>query len=139
MIVLDTNVVSEPLRPQPDEGVLEWLDAQAAETLYITSITLAELLSGVQALPAGRRRRQLHEAIESQVLPLFGGRVLPFDGAAAAAFATVNSSATAVGNRIGFADGAIASIAASRRFALATRNVKDFRGTGVQLLNPWDA
>lgn len=139
MIVLDTNVVSEPLRPRPDPAVLAWLDAQAHETLFITSVTLAELLSGVEALPAGRRRRELHDALSSQVFPLFAGRTLAFDEEAAGVFAGLNTRAVAAGNRIGFADAAIAAIAQSRGFTLATRNVKDFRGTGVRLLNPWEA
>jgi predicted nucleic acid-binding protein len=137
VIVLDTNVVSEPLRPQPDAAVLRWLDDQDPRTLYLTATTAAELLSGIEALPAGRRRKDLQEAIEAQVFPLFAGRVLPFDERAAAVFARVNAQATAAGNRISFADGTIASIALAHGFMLATRNIKDFRGTGVQLVNPW--
>jgi toxin FitB len=139
LIVLDTNVVSEPLRPRPDEGVLAWLDAQAPETLFITSVSVAELLSGVAALPAGRRKRDLDQALHSQVLPLFAGRVLAFDEDAAAAFAGVHARALAAGNRMGFADAAIAAMVHTHAFTLATRNVKDFRGTGVKVVNPWDA
>lgn len=137
MIVLDTNVVSEPLRPTPDPAVLAWLDAQTAGTLFLSSITVAELLAGVAALPAGRKRNKLALALTEQVLPLFEGRVLAFDTPTAHAFARVHAGATAAGNPIAFADAAIAAIAAAQGFALATRNVRDFEGTGVRLIDPW--
>jgi len=139
VIILDTNVVSEPLRPAPDAAVLAWLDAQASATLCLTSITLAELLAGVAALPAGRRRNRLALALSDQVLPLFEGRMLAFDAPAAHAFARVHAGATAAGNPIGFADAAIAAIAAAHGFALATRNVRDFKGTGLEVIDPWAA
>lgn len=134
---MDTNVVSEALKPAPDAAVLAWLDAQSPATLCLTSITLAELLAGVSALPAGRRRNKLAQALTEQVLPLFESRVLAFDVQAAHAFARVQAGAQAAGNPIGFADAAIAAIAAARGFALATRNVRDFKGTGVQIIDPW--
>lgn len=137
MIILDTNVVSEPLRPTPEPAVLAWLDAQAPATLCLTSITLAELLAGVAALPAGRRRTKLGQAITGQVLPLFEGRVLAFDMAAAHAFAQVQAGAQAAGNPISFADAAIAAIASAHGYAVATRNVRDFKGTGVEVIDPW--
>lgn len=139
MIVLDTNVVSEPLRPAPDPAVLAWLDAQASGTLFLTSITVAELLAGVAALPAGRKRNRLALAVSEQVLPLFEGRVLAFDSPAAHAFARVHAGATAAGNPIAFADAAIAAVAAAHGFALATRNGRDFKGTGIPLIDPWSA
>ena len=137
MIILDTNVVSEPLRPSPEPAVLAWLDAQAPATLYLTSITLAELLAGVAALPAGRRRTKLGQALTEQVLPLFEGRVLAFDMPAAHAFAQVHSGAQAAGNPISFADAAIAAIACAHGYAVATRNVRDFKCTGVEVIDPW--
>lgn len=79
MILLDTNVVSEPLRPEPDARVIEWIDAQPLETLYLSAMTVAELRAGVALLPAGKRRNNLHEFLEKRVLPSFAGRVLPFD------------------------------------------------------------
>lgn len=139
MIVLDTNAVSEPLRPLPEPAVLAWLDAQLPSTLYLTSVTLAELLAGVAALPAERRRNKLALALSDQLLPLFEGRLLAFDSAAARAFAQVHAGAAAAGNPISFADAAIAAIAASRGFALATRNLRDFKGTGIKLIDPWAA
>ena len=137
MIILDTNVVSEPLKAEPEPSVLAWLDAQAPTTLYMTSITLAELLAGVAALPAGRRRNKLRQALTDQVMPLFEGRVLAFDAQAAHAYAQVHAGAQAAGNPISFADGAIAAIAAAHGFAVATRNVRDFKGTGVEVVDPW--
>lgn len=137
MIVLDTNVVSEPLRPEPDPAVLAWLNAQEPQTLYLTTVNLAELLAGVTLLPAGRRRDALAQALSTQVVALFGGRILPFDAKAAEMFATLHANAHAQGNPIGFADGAIAAIAAANGFALATRNARDFNGAGVEVIDPW--
>ncbi len=138
MIILDTNVVSEPLKSAPDTAVLDWLNRQEPATLYLTAVSLAELLAGVEALPAGKRRNQLRQALVEQMLPLFAGRVLPFDDRAAEAFAKVNATAQAAGHLIGFADGAIAAIAVAHGFAIATRNVRDFKGAPVKLINPWE-
>lgn len=137
MIILDTNVVSEPLKREPEAKVLEWLNAQELETLFLTAITVAELLSGIETLPTGKRKAELSQAVIDQILPLFDGRVLPFDGIAAKTFAKVNANSISAGNQISFADGAIAAIAVAHGFQVATRNVKDFKGTSVQLLNPW--
>lgn len=137
MIILDTNVVSEPLRPAPDQTVVDWLNAQEAETLYLTTVSIAELLAGVETLPAGRRRTALRRALAEELMPLFKSRILPFDTNAAEAFAQVHARARAKGNAISFADCAIASIARAHGFIVATRNVRDFRGTGVEILNPW--
>lgn len=137
MIILDTNVISEPLKPAPDEQVISWLSAQLSETLFLTSITLAELHAGIAKLPIGKRQQDLQRALDEQVLPLFRGRVLAFDAAAAVCFAQIHVAAQVVGNPISFADGAIAAIAAANKFLLATRNVRDFRGTGLKLINPW--
>jgi predicted nucleic acid-binding protein len=139
MIILDTNVVSEPLKPEPSRAVLEWLDRQAPASLFLTTINLAELLAGIEVLPAGRRKSQLHRAMLDDLLPLFEGRILAFAQSSAEAFARVNADAQAAGNTIDFADCAIASIAVSNRFILATRNERDFKGTGIALINPWAA
>ena len=139
MIILDTNVVSEPLKAAPEPAVPAWLDAQSSATLYLTSITLAELQAGVAALPAGKRRNLLDKVLAQQVLPSFEGRILAFDARAAHACAQVHAGAQAAGNPIGFAEGAIAAIAAAHGFALATRNTRDFKGTGVGLIDPWEA
>ena len=138
MIILDTNVVSEPLKPSPEPAVLAWLDRQAPETLYLTTVNLAELLAGIEALPQGRRRTELYQALTAQMMPLFKGRILAFDEKAAEVFALINAGAKAAGNPISFADGAIAAIASAYGFLLASHNVGDFRGTGVKVINPWD-
>lgn len=137
MIVLDTNVVSEPLKLAPDVGVMRWLSVQAPETLFITTITVAEILTGVEKMPKGRKRDALRVAINEQVMPLFSGRVLNFDVSGAAAFSKVIVAANAVGNDIDFADAAIAATAIANRFLLATRNVRDFRGIDVKIFDPW--
>ena len=139
MIIVDTNVVSEPLKPAPNQAVLDWLDQQLPETLFLTTVCLAELLAGIEALPAGRRRTKLHRALTDQMLPLFEGRILAFDKRAAAAFGRINAGSQTAGNPISFADAAIAAIAIAHRFMLATRNERDFKGTGVTLINPWKA
>lgn len=137
MIVLDTNVVSEPLKLKPDTEVMRWLSAQAPESLFVTTITVAEMFTGVEKMPKGRKRDALRLALNEQVLPLFSGRVLGFDLESATAFSKVIVAANAVGNDIDFPDAAIAAIALANRFHLATRNVRDFRGTEVDTLNPW--
>ena len=138
MIILDTNVISEPLRPQPDQKVLAWLDRQSPETLYLTAVTVAELWSGIAQLPAGKRRTQLQQAMTGEIMPLFEGRILDFGLEAAAAFGSLYVKAKAAGNTMDFADCAIAAIASTRQFIVATRNLKDFAGAGVKLVNPWD-
>ncbi|MFN5350512.1 MAG: type II toxin-antitoxin system VapC family toxin [Polaromonas sp.] len=137
MIVLDTNVVSEPLKPKPDAAVLRWLDAQDPQTLYITTINLAELLAGIALMPAGRKRTALKSAFDSQIMPLFDGRILPFDAKSAAVFAQINAKVQSQGVAISFADCAIAAIAQVNNFSVATRNLRDFERAGVALLNPW--
>ena len=138
MIILDTNVVSEPLRPQPDRNVLAWLDRQAPETLYLTAISVAELWAGIAKLPAGKGPTQLQQAMTGNLLPLFAGRLLDFGLEVASAFGSVHAKAKAAGNSMDFADCAIAAIASTHRFMVATRNLKDFAGAGVRLINPWD-
>jgi predicted nucleic acid-binding protein len=137
MIILDTNVVSEPLKPEPNPSVLRWLDAQDPQTLFLTTISLAELLVGIELLPTGRRKDALAQALSTQVLALFGDRVLPMDVRASACFAKARAGAQSQGNTVGFADCAIAAIALAQGFAVATRNTRDFLGCGVDLIDPW--
>jgi predicted nucleic acid-binding protein len=136
MIILDTNLVSEPLKPKPAAIVLEWLDRQAPETLFITTITLAELQAGVEVLPTGKRRTAL-QAATTDLVAAFEGRILSFDQDSARAFGRVVAGKQAAGNPIHFADGAIAAMAAMRGFMLATRNIRDYEGTGIKLIDPW--
>ena len=137
MILLDTNVVSEPLRAKPDAGVVAWIDAQQLETMYLTAITVAELRFGVAALPKGKRRDALHASLELRILPLFAGRVLAFDLAASARYAELMSRARASGLGIGTADGYIAAIATAHDMIVATRDVAPFEAAGVAVINPW--
>jgi predicted nucleic acid-binding protein len=137
MIVLDTNVLSELWRVEPNPNVLEWIDSQAVETLYLSAITVAELRYGLAAMTKGKRRTIYQERLESEVLPAFAGRVLPFDLDASAAYAALMARAKAAGKAIGNADGYIAAIAAAHGFAVATRDVGPFRSAGVAVVNPW--
>ena len=137
MIILDTNVVSEPLKREPSAAVLKWLDRQSPATLYLTTISQAELLAGVLTLPAGKRRSELQRVINNELVSLFANRILPFGERSAAAYAQVVTAANAAGNPIDFADAAIGAVALEHNFILATRNERDFKGTSVKLLNPW--
>ena len=121
MILVDTNVVSEPLRKAPESRVVEWLDMQALETLYLSAITVAELHFGVRSLPAGRRRARLHEDLEQQVLPMFAGRVLAFDLAASLTYAELMAKARSAGRAIPVSDGYIAATAAANAMMVAAR------------------
>ncbi len=137
MILLDTNVVSEPLRQVPDPRVIEWIDAQSLQTLYLSAITVAELRSGVALLPAGKRRSTLHDNLETRLLPLFTGRVLPFDMACTSACASQMARARNAGLSIATADGYIAAIAAAHGLSVATRDTAPFEAAGVAVINPW--
>lgn len=137
MIILDTNVVSEPMRPNGERAVLEWLDRQAAETLYLTTTSLAELLLGVEILPQGKRKKGLAAALTKMIAGLFGTRILSFDEPAAKLYASLVGSVRAAGRIVGVADGQIAAIAAARGFAVATRDASPFRAVGVPVINPW--
>jgi hypothetical protein len=139
LILLDTNVVSEPLRHAPEARVVDWIDAQLLETLYLSAITVAELRAGVALLPSGKRRTGLHESLEKRVLPLFTGRVLPFDLACTQAYAKLMAKARRAGLAIAAADGYIAAMAAANGFAVATRDTTPFVAAGVTVINPWVA
>jgi hypothetical protein len=139
VILLDTNVVSEPLRPAPDARVANWIDAQALDTLFLSAITVAELRAGLALLPAGKRRAGLHESLEARVLPLFSGRVLPFDLGCTRAYAQLMAKARAAGLAIASADGYIAAIAVANRLTVATRDTGPFRAAGIAVIDPWKA
>ena len=139
MILLDTNVVSEPLRREPDSHVVEWINAQPLETLYLSAITVAELRAGVALLPAGRKRSGLSGNLENKVLALFVGRVLPFDVSCTPAYGRLFSQARAAGLAIAAADGYIAAIAATHGLIVATRDTSPFEAAGVPVVNPWIA
>ena len=137
MILLDTNVISELWKPAPDRHVLMWMDAQAIQTLHLSAITVAELRSGIAAMPEGRRRAVLHERLEAEVLPAFAGRVLPFDLDASRAYADLMARARAAGRAIGNADGYIAASAATHGLMVATRDRWPFEAAGLRTVNPW--
>lgn len=136
MIVLDTNVVSEAMKPEPDAGVRSWLNEQAAETLYLSSVTLAELLFGIRVLPLGKRKNMLDRALD-ELLELFNGRVLPFDTDAARHHADLAVAARRVGRGFPTPDGYIAAIAASRGFIVASRDTSPYEAAGITAINPW--
>jgi len=137
MIVLDTNVVSEAMKPEPDPAVRAWLNEQVAETLYLSSVTLAELLFGIGALPDGRRKKGLAETLDG-LLALFGDRVLMFDTEAARHYADLAVKARTAGKGFPTPDGYIGSIAAAKGFIVATRDTSPFEAAGLAVINPWN-
>jgi toxin FitB len=139
VIVLDTNVLSEVLKPLPSEAVLRWLGGQNRLAVFTTTITQAEVLYGIEVLPPGKRRVRLSAAIEKMFAEEFRNRILPFDNDAARAFSKIVAARDAAGRPISQFDAMIAAIARSRRAAMATRNTADFEGCGIQIINPWTA
>jgi hypothetical protein len=137
VIVLDTNVVSEVLRPAPSEKVLGWMRSERVQALFTTSITEGELLYGVALLPAGRRRQTLEAAIARVLEEWFAGRILSFDSDAAREFAHIAAGRRQAGRPMSEADARIAAIARSRYAAVATRDTSGFAGCGVTVINPW--
>jgi len=137
LIILDTNVVSEPMRHDGDPAVRAWLDRQMAETLYLTTTSLSELLLGIEILPSGRRKPGLSDALNGLLARLFGSRILVFDSEAAIAYAPLLARTRANGHPISVADGQIAAIAAAHGFMVATRDTSPFAAMGIPLINPW--
>ena len=137
MIVLDTNVLSEALKPLPSPVVLGWLAEQEPSSVFTTTITQAEVLYGIETLPPGKRRGRLLTAVEKMFADEFAGRILPFDENAARAFAQIVAAREAGGRPIAQFDGMIAAIARSSRAAVATRNIADFQHCGIDVINPW--
>lgn len=137
MILLDTNLISEPLRAAPEPRVVAWLDAQPLETLFLSVVSVAELRYGVARLPNGRRRKALAERLETQVLPAFAGRILAFDLPATQAYADLMAKAQAAGQPIGMANGLIAAIARTHGMTVATRDTAPFAAAGVPVIDPW--
>lgn len=135
MIVVDTNVLSEPLRPDPDPGVLAWLAAHTGD-LAITTISISELRYGIRRLPSGRRRRNLDSAV-SALIEQAGSRVLGFGLAAAEHYAAIRATREQKGVVIGLPDTMIAAICQTSECAVATRNVDDFREAGLTIINPF--
>lgn len=136
MILIDTNVVSEAMKPTPDASVLAWLNEQAAETLHLSSLTLAELLFSDAAMPAGKRKDTLARALDG-LMRLFGDRVLPFDADAARCYAEPALTAKDTGRGFPMSDGNIAAIAASQGFIVASRDKARFEAARVTVIDPW--
>ena len=138
MIVLDTNVVSEMMRPAPDPSVLNWLNTQVAGELWLNSVVVSELLCSMARLRAGARKRQLAETFAAMLEQDFAGRILPFDLEAAVIYAEMAAGCEAKGRPVEMADAQIAAICLAQGAKLATRNLKHFEGLGMVLVNPWD-
>ncbi|RFF27312.1 MULTISPECIES: type II toxin-antitoxin system VapC family toxin [unclassified Wenzhouxiangella] len=136
MILLDTNVVSEAMRPRPNPGVMQWLNDQVADSVFLSSVTLAELRFGIGVLPGGRRKNQL-KTVLSGLLDLFDERVLAFDVEAADRYADIAVRARVAGRGLSTPDGYIAAIADSRGMSVATRDTSPFEAAGVPVINPW--
>lgn len=140
MILLDTNVVSQGMRPLPDQQVMRWLDAQPAADLWISAVTVAEIRLGLALLPEGQRKRDLTDRAEAMLREDFGEGCLAFDAAAAAEYAAIVAHRTGLGRPISVEDAQIAAIARAGGLTLATRNTKDFGDIeGLTLVNPWEA
>jgi predicted nucleic acid-binding protein len=137
VIVLDTNVLSELLRPRPESKVVDWLRGQARSRLFTTAVSRGEMLFGVLVLPDGQRRRRLQQEVLAIFTADMAGCVLPYDGDAANAHAEFAAMRRAQGRPVGQSDAMIAGIARSRGAALATRSVRDFEGCGITLVDPW--
>ena len=141
MLILDTNVISELIRENPNATVKAWWDGQTLTELYTTSVVEAELLNGAHRLPAGRRRERLSEKIESFLTDFFSGHVLPFNRPAARYYAVIMAHRRAIGRPMEGheLDCQIAAIARVYSAAVATRNVRDFTDCGIEVVNPWEA
>jgi len=136
MIVLDTNVVSEAMKPEPHPAVRAWLNGQATETLYLSTVTVAELLFGIGALPVGRRKDLLAQTLDG-LMRLFRDRVLPFDMDAARCYAELAVLAKTAGRGFPTPDGYIAAVASSRGFMVASRDTEPFKAANIRVINPW--
>lgn len=139
MIVLDTNIISELMRPQGNVEVYQWVSNQPISNLFTTTITQAEVLYGIALLPSGKRKNKLSQAAQLMFQEEFPGRILPFNEKAAISFAQIATQRRRMGKPISQADAQIASICNSCQATLATRNISDFEHCGIDLINPWEA
>jgi predicted nucleic acid-binding protein len=139
MIILDTNVVSELMGPTPADTVMRWVNAQPTTSLYVTSITQAEIFYGILLLPKGRRRDVIAAAASEMFEQDFAGRILAFGSDAARAYANIAATRRRAGRPVSALDAQIAAIARSNDAVVATRNVEDFEGCSVDVVDPWSA
>ncbi len=137
MIVLDTNVVSELMRPLPSAAVVRWISQHSADEIYSSTVVLAEVLYGIEILPAGRRRSDLLAGADKMFTVVLSGRILSFDEQSARVFAQIASTRRRKGRPMAELDAQIAAIASVHSASLATRNTGDFEGCGIRLFNPW--
>lgn len=139
MIIIDTNVISELWKIEPNSNVLAWIDAQVIETLCLSAVTVAELRYGLATMSEGKRRTIYQERLEDEVLPNFAGRVLAFDLDTSKTYAELMARARAQGKAIAKADGYIAATAAAHGLIVATRDTSPFEAGGLTVINPWEA
>ena len=139
MIILDTNVLSELMRPAPEAAVVDWVATQSTASLFITTITQAEILHGILLLPQGRRRGEIEGAADTMFEEDFAGRILPFGSHAAHAYAEIAVARRQSGRPISQFDAQIAAITKSTGAGVATRNVPDFEGCGIEVIDPWQS
>ncbi len=138
MLMLDTNMLSEIMRPEPERKVADWIVRQPSDDLFTAAMCQAEILSGLAIMPSGRRRTDLEKAARAMFADDFDGRILPFDTEATAAYAEIFAARREVGRPSGAIDLMLAAIARVRGASVVTRNVADFEGVGVAIVNPWD-
>jgi toxin FitB len=138
MIVLDTNIISEVMRPQPNTAVLAWLNQQHSPHLFITSVSIAEIGYGLRVLSDGQRRRILQNRFEQFIAQGFEYRILNFDKPAVQIYAEIMGYRKEIGSPMSFPDAQIAAMARNYNYNLATRNIKDFDNCGIDLINPFD-
>ena len=137
MIIVDTNVVAEAMKASPETAVMSWLNHQETSTLFLTTITMAEIYYGLRIMPQGRRRLQLEQGFERLLAEAFAGRVLAFEEAAARHYGEVMGRRREIGRPLSVPDGQIAAIARVNGYGVATRNVRDFVDCGVEVVNPF--
>jgi len=138
MILVDTNVISEPLQALPNQQVISWIDSQPVETLYLSAISVAELRFGMMVLPEGKQKARLRQRFEQEILPVFEERVIAFDLGASDSYAHLMARARAQGQAISKADGYIAATAMRHGLMVATRDVAPFEAAELTVINPWD-
>lgn len=138
MLVFDTNVISELMRERPDPGVVAWIDAQAAPSIWTTTVTVLEICTGIEFLPDGKRKLALRKGFELALIKVFDRRILTFDAMAARVAAVIAEQRRKAGLTCEVRDLQIAGIVSARKATLVTRNVKDFHGMGIKLIDPWD-
>lgn len=139
MVILDTNVVAEMMKSSPSPMVVAWLNSQESSALFLTTISIGEIVYGLRIMPSGKRRLQLEQGFERVLAEAFAGRILAFDEEAARHYGEVMGRRKEIGRSLSVPDGQIASIARARGCAIATRNVRDFTECGVEVINPFDS